>query len=78
MAKLLIQKGVDVNAKSNDGKTALHRAIMKGYKKVADLLRKHGGRSHPYPDIITAWEINLPIRSYYFTLKVKVRRQTLP
>jgi ankyrin repeat protein len=42
IAELLIAKGADVNAKSKEGKTPLDRAIN---KEVADLLRKHGGKT---------------------------------
>ena len=43
--ELLITKGVDVNAKNDDGKTPLDKAIEWNFYKIADLLRKHGGKT---------------------------------
>ncbi|MDA7520605.1 ankyrin repeat domain-containing protein [bacterium] len=37
--------GVDVNAKDVDGQTPLDWAVDKGHKEIADLLRKHGGKT---------------------------------
>ena len=45
IAKLLIAKGADVNAKNKDGKTPLDLAIKFKRPKIADLLRKHGGKT---------------------------------
>ena len=45
IAKLLIAKGADVNAKGNNGETPLDRAILRNDGKTADLLRKHGGKT---------------------------------
>ena len=57
VVELLIAKGADVNAKSRDGtpldwaivgfegKTPLHRAIRRIQIEIADLLRKHGGKT---------------------------------
>ena len=42
-AKLLITKGADVNVKRDNGKTPLDNA--KHYPEVADLIRKHGGKT---------------------------------
>ena len=46
---LLIAKGVDVNAKKEAGKlkdqTSLDRAINLKHNEIADLLRKHGGKT---------------------------------
>jgi ankyrin repeat protein len=43
VAELLITKGADVNAKDDEGSTPLNFAIKK--PKIADLLRKHGGKT---------------------------------
>jgi len=43
VVKLLIARGADVNAKYVDGKTPLD--VAKRYPKIADLLRKHGGKT---------------------------------
>ena len=49
VAELLIAKGADVNAivasGQYEGKTPLDAAIQVGRPEVADLLRKHGGRT---------------------------------
>ena len=42
--ELLIASGADVNAKSEDG-TPLDFAIGVGFNEVADLIRKHGGKT---------------------------------
>ena len=47
-AKLLIAAGSDVNAKNDDGETPLDQALeyaLPENKKVADLLRRHGGKT---------------------------------
>ena len=45
IVELLIDKGADVNAKSDDGRTPLDRAIAFEQTETADLLRKHGGKT---------------------------------
>ena len=42
MATLLIEKGADVNAKSDDGITPLHGASSKGLTTVVELLISKG------------------------------------
>jgi uncharacterized protein len=43
VAELLIAKGAEVNAKDKDGRTPL--GLAKPYPEIADLLRKHGGKT---------------------------------
>ena len=43
--ELLIAKGTDVNAKNDDGSTSLYFSILFDNKEIADLLRKHGGKT---------------------------------
>jgi len=45
IAELLIDNGADVNAKYDDGDTHLDRAIENERTEIADLLRKHGGKT---------------------------------
>ena len=42
---LLIAKGADVNAKMEDRDTTLDRAILNDHTEIADLIRKHGGKT---------------------------------
>ena len=44
-AELLIAEGADVNAQRGDGETPLDDAILFKQTKIADLLRKHGGKT---------------------------------
>ncbi|HIA75752.1 MAG TPA: ankyrin repeat domain-containing protein [Dehalococcoidia bacterium] len=43
--ELLIVAGADVNAKDEDGRTPLDKAIERNRNELADLLRKHGGKT---------------------------------
>ena len=43
--ELLIAKGADVNAMDRDVKTPLDLAEGTNNKEIADLLRKHGGKT---------------------------------
>ena len=45
IVELLIAKGADVNAKAEDGETPLDATIEFRHPQIADLLRKHGGRT---------------------------------
>jgi len=45
IAKLLIVKNADVNAKDVEGQTPLDWAVGGNHKETADLLRKHGGKT---------------------------------
>ena len=45
IVELLIAEGADVNANANDGKTPLDSAIRYDRPELADLLRKHGGKT---------------------------------
>jgi ankyrin repeat protein len=43
-AKLLIEKGAEVNAVRKDGGTALKSASSKGYTEIVNLLKAKGAR----------------------------------
>jgi ankyrin repeat protein len=43
--KLLIAKGADVNAKDVKGGTPLDSTILYDQAQIAELLRKHGGKT---------------------------------
>ena len=45
VVELLIAEGADVNAKDDDGTTPLDWAIRRKHSEIADLLRKHGGKT---------------------------------
>ena len=42
--KLLLLHGADINAKNNEGKTAIDIARDKKHKKAVKLLKKHGAK----------------------------------
>jgi len=42
--RLLLERGADVEAKDNDGKTALQYAAEGGYDEIMKLLREHGAK----------------------------------
>ncbi|KAI9853716.1 MAG: hypothetical protein M1813_001832 [Trichoglossum hirsutum] len=42
-ARLLLEKGADLNVKTYDGRTALHLAAEKGHETVVQLLLEKGG-----------------------------------
>jgi ankyrin repeat protein len=48
VAELLIAEGADVNAKAGDGSTPLDWAIKRRRTEIADLLRKHGGKTQDW------------------------------
>ena len=45
LIELLIAKGADVNAIDAISKTPLDYAISRSHPEIADLLRKHGGKT---------------------------------
>jgi ankyrin repeat protein len=45
VVELLIEKGADVNATDDGGTTPLDVAIARKHPKIANLLRKHGGKT---------------------------------
>ena len=45
VVELLLAEGADVNAKRDNGETPLDAAISQYQTKVADILRKHGGKT---------------------------------
>ena len=45
IVELLIAKGANVNAKDDDGDTPLDWTVDEDHKEIADLLRKHGGKT---------------------------------
>ena len=42
LAKILIDEGVDVNAKDSRGRTAIHHAVLKDFPTVVEYLAMHG------------------------------------
>jgi ankyrin repeat protein len=47
----LLASGSDVNAKNNEGETALHCAARNGHEDVVELLRQHGGNESLKPNV---------------------------
>ena len=45
IAELLIAKGAKVNAKNKNDNTPLDKAIKENHTEIANLLRKHGGKT---------------------------------
>ena len=45
VAELVIDSGADVNTKDDKGRTPLDWAILNKQTEIADLLRKHGGKT---------------------------------
>ena len=45
VVELLIQKGANINVKNGDGRTPMDLAIEHKNAEIADLLRKHGGKT---------------------------------
>ena len=45
VAALSLAKGAEVNAKDKSGATPLGGAIRRKHSEIADLLRKHGGKT---------------------------------
>jgi len=41
---VLLEHGADVEAKGNDGETALQIAAERGHDEVVELLREHGAK----------------------------------
>ncbi|MDP6417824.1 MAG: ankyrin repeat domain-containing protein, partial [Gammaproteobacteria bacterium] len=60
LAELLLANGADVNAKDLDNKTpldwAIDRAIYSKWRKIAALLRKHGGKRGSELPLATLFE----------------------
>ena len=45
VAELVIDSGADMNTKDDKGRTPLDLAIQQKKTEIADLLRKHGGKT---------------------------------
>ena len=45
MLELLVEKGVNLNARLDDGRSALDIAVEQNQQEFVDLLRKYGGFS---------------------------------
>ena len=45
VAELVIDNGADMNTKDDKGRTQLDLAIQQKKTEIADLLRKHGGKT---------------------------------
>jgi len=44
VVRLLLEQGADVEAKDEDGKTALQQAGDRGHDEIVKLLREHGAK----------------------------------
>ena len=44
VVKLLIEKGADINARDNSGRTALMIASKNGHTQIVELLKAHGAK----------------------------------
>ena len=44
LSRLLLERGADVEVKSNNGKAALQVAVEKGRDEIVKLLREHGAK----------------------------------
>jgi ankyrin repeat protein len=44
VVQVLLETGADVNVKDKNGKTALMRAVIKGHKEIAEILKKSGAK----------------------------------
>lgn len=50
LAQILIDEGVDVNAKDNRGRSAIHHAVLKNFPSVVEYLAMHGADIHMIND----------------------------
>ena len=57
---MCVTAGVDVNARSKDGRTTLHVAAWQGHASIAQLLLAAGIRELRYARLVKAWHSHLP------------------